>query len=85
MCGLIFHKDPSTGLHRSWLLFLKNHREMPHALDRFHEWYVTLLFGEGRGRSDFLQSLLRDLGDMILWSISLKEIKILIEIFKFCH
>ena len=58
MCGLIFHKDPS--------FTLENPKEIPHALDRFHEWYVTLLFG-GRGGSDYYRAYLGD----IVWSISL--------------
>ena len=66
MCGLIFHKDPSTGLHTLMAFFtLKNPKEIPHALDRFHEWYVTLLFG-GRGSSDYYRAYLGD----IIWSIS---------------
>ena len=37
MCGLIFHKEPSTGLHTlialAFSFTLKNPKEIPHALD----------------------------------------------------
>ena len=69
MCGLIFHKEPSTGLHTLMALVspLKS-KGIPHALDRFHEWYVTLLLrGGGGGSSDYYRAYLGD----IIWSISL--------------
>ena len=51
---LYFTKTLVLDSTRSWLFFtLKNPKEIPQALDRFYEWYVTLLFG-GRGSSDFL-------------------------------
>ena len=51
MCGLIFHKDPG------FCFTLKNPKEIPHALDRFYEWYVTLLLKGGeRGSSDYYRA-----------------------------
>ena len=69
MCGLIFHNDPSTGLHTLMAFFtLKDPKEIPHALDSFHESNgMDHIIIWGRGSSDYYRAYL---GEMI-WSMSL--------------
>ena len=70
MCGLIFHKDPSTGLHTLMALVspLKIQRKyhMP-WIGFMNGMSHYCLRGGGGGSSDYYRAYLGD----IIWSISL--------------
>ena len=59
MCGLIFRKDPSTGLH------MKYHMPWIGFMNDMSHYYLG--GGGGRGSSDYYRAYLGD----IIWSISL--------------